>query len=79
MLETGRLTQQSAPMLEDSGGSGEDVIEEIVHEVLKQCMMMAMTEVQYGFIYEFLKNAIIEKYAVELPDEESTEDSSGYD
>lgn len=41
--------------------------------------MMAMTEVQYGFIYEFLKNAIIEKYAVELPDEESTEDSSGYD
>lgn len=41
----------------------EDVICETVNSLRDQRMMMVMNELQYGFLYEVLKDAFIEKYA----------------
>lgn len=68
LLETGRLIQQSVPMLDDSEDSGQDLVEETVDKLREQRMMMVMNEIQYGFIYSVLKDAFVEKYAVNFPE-----------
>jgi protein-tyrosine phosphatase len=40
-----------------------DVIFETVNSLREQRMMMVMNELQYGFLYEVLKDAFVEKYA----------------
>lgn len=73
LLESGALSQPADRTFSDSGlieeeeGSSdaelrEDRVFRVVNTLREQRMMMVMNELQYGFIYEVVRDAFLEKY-----------------